>query len=73
MLKGFLSGDPFVNFIKENIMNGLTTDWNNATYNSAHTFQDVATSVQVTVAAGNPVNCRAMYDSVASGAYTLVS
>lgn len=54
-------------------MNGLTTDWNNATYNSAHTFQDVATSVQVTVAAGNPVNCRAMYDSVASGAYTLVS
>ncbi len=54
-------------------MNGLTTDWNNATYNSQHVFQDVKSGVQVTVAAGNPVNCRAMYDSVASGDYTLVS
>ena len=52
-------------------MRSITTDYNNASYNSATKFTDVYSGNGVTVPAKTPVNVRAMMDSVGAGDYVL--
>jgi hypothetical protein len=50
-------------------MRDITTNWNNSAYANETVFVDFKTGNTVTIPAGKPVDVRAMYDSVSSGAY----
>jgi hypothetical protein len=50
-------------------MRTITTDYNNSAYASATKFTCVYSANGLTVAAGNPVNVRSMFDSVGAGDY----
>ncbi len=50
-------------------MRSITTDYNNAAFYSATKFTDTETGNGFTVAANNPVNVRALNDSVSAGSY----